>query len=179
MTLKDLKVSKKILLAFAALIALSAVGDGVVLAQLRAIDRSARLNDQAFDLSADVRTIKGGLIEQQNAIRGYVMSGNATFLDTYRQQAAATQAALDHFAANAETEGQRQQTEVLKRAIDGWRAQHADRPLALTDDPATHAQAVAMMSAKSLGGLRATINALDAEQARVQDARFGAGLAPY
>uniref|UniRef100_B0T987 Methyl-accepting chemotaxis sensory transducer n=1 Tax=Caulobacter sp. (strain K31) TaxID=366602 RepID=B0T987_CAUSK len=172
MALVDLKVSKKILSAFAALIALSAVGDAIVLAQLRAIDRSARLNDQAFDLSSDVRTIKSGLVEQQNAIRGYVMSGNATFLDTYRQQAAATQTALDHFASNAQSPGQREQAEVLKGKIDAWRVQYGDRPLALSDDAATHDQAMAIMSTKTLGELRTAIDALETEQARVQDARF-------
>jgi methyl-accepting chemotaxis protein len=171
MFLGNLKIVRKLLLAFAVLIAISSVSDAIVFSELRTIKSAAQNNDRTYDLSMDVQLVMRGMVEQQNAIRGYVIGGDPAFLETYRNSSDEIDGALDRFAANTAKPEQKQRALELKAAFATWRARYGDPPLALARDPAARPQAQALVSGKTLGDLRRRLDVISKTQDAVQNER--------
>jgi methyl-accepting chemotaxis protein len=172
MRLADLKTSRKLMIAFAVIIAISTIGDGLVFAKLMTIRTAAEKNDRTYDLSMDVQTITRGLVEQQNAIRAYIIGGQEDHLATYREHDRAVTEAIDRFIKTTASEEQRQRATKLRELIGDWRREYAEKPLALAADPATRGEAAAIMSGKTLGELRATLAEVKDAQDLIQSERI-------
>ena len=173
--LSRLKISQKLTGGFGLLIAITLLANLAVFWNLNTIKSQAEANDRTYDRSIEVQTILRGLVEQQNAVRGYVISGGAeSFAITYREQAAATDKALESFIANTASAEQKALGEKLQRQFAEWRPQHADRPMILAADPATRGQAMQILGSASLGDLRKTVDAMATSQDQIQDERMRA-----
>src|SRR5438309_1975713 len=155
MFLQNLTITKKLLVAFAFLIAISVIADSLVFAELRAIQTATRENDVTYDLSMDVQTVFRGMVEQQNAVRGFVGGGDTSLLKTDKENADAVDAALDDIAAKTANADEKQEAIKLKQTIAEWRAEHGDKPIEQAANPATHGDAVAAASKRTLTELRA------------------------
>ena len=75
MFMNNLKISKKILVAFAALILVSALSSAVVFMKQLSIEDMTLRNDVTFDLALDVKTAGSAVVEQMNAVRTFALSG--------------------------------------------------------------------------------------------------------
>jgi methyl-accepting chemotaxis protein len=173
MFINNLKISKKLLVAFVAIIAVSTVGDGLVFAKLMTIRNAAEKNDRTYDLSMDVQTMLRGLVEQQNAVRGFIISGgDDSFFKTYQEQRQAVDGAMQRFEEKTASPEQKARVQKLRQTFATWRAEHAERPLELARNPATREEALAMMGKKTLGELRATLAEIETAQNAIQNERM-------
>ncbi|WP_334162335.1 methyl-accepting chemotaxis protein [Phenylobacterium sp.] len=160
------------MIAFAAVIAVSVTSNVVVFSQLRHIEELSRLKEVGNDRTLELDVVKTGLIEQQNAIRGFAIGQDPSFEKTYREQVAATDAALDSFIANHRDPHQRQRAEDLQKLFTEWRPEYAEKPLALARDPATRGEAMAILGMKTLGKLRGSIAVLETAQKKLSAQRL-------
>ena len=156
--LNNLKFSRKLFLAFATLIFVAMAGDALVFGKINEIRVASEKNDRTYDLSMDVQVMLRGMVEQQNAIRGYVLAGDPSFLESYKENVAKVDQAIEHFASNTSSPAQKERALKLKEQFAAWRVEYGDRPLELASDPATRPQAVAIMGKKTLGQLRTTLD---------------------
>ncbi len=172
MFLNDLKIARKLLLTFAVLIVIAVVSDGLVFLKLDQIHDAAQKNDRTYDLTLDVEAITRGLVEQQNAVRGYVIKGDGAHLDNYQAHAKIVDEALDRFIAQTASQAQRERAQTLKGKIAEWRRDFTDRPLDLAKNQETHDQAEAIMGQNTLHELQGTLAEISKAQNLLQDQRM-------
>ncbi|MDB5685917.1 MAG: methyl-accepting chemotaxis protein [Rhizorhabdus sp.] len=163
--LDDLLIPRKILLSFALLILSFAAASAFSYRSFVAIEHSAAANDASLRVSDHGKAMLTSMIEQQNAVRGYIMAGDATFLETYRTNRDAFETAAAEFKRLTKLPEQRARAEQLEAAAGDWRAKQADVQIALAGNPETRQQAQEMA-----GRLRLTkVRAAAAEIMRTQD----------
>ena len=170
-----LKLSQTLTGAFGLLIAIVLAAGLAVFAGLAAVRAEAQALDQAHRRAAEIEAVMRGLLEQQNAVRGYVVTGGAeTFSAAYREQTAATDEALQSFIANTGIADHRAQAEQLRQSLAAWRPRYAERPMSLAHDPATRPLALQIVGGRTLDELRRTVRELGAAQAEVLETRRAA-----
>ena len=171
MFLDNLKIARKLLLTFAVLIVVSLIGDAMVFLKLDQIHDAAQKNDKTYDLSLDVEAVTQGLVEQQNAVRGFVMASDASHLEAYAAHVKAVDGAVDRFITDTSSERQRVRAQKLKGMIASWRAEFADKPLALAK-AGSHDQAIELMGRNTLREMQATLDEISDAQHLLQDDRM-------
>jgi methyl-accepting chemotaxis protein len=177
MFLNDLKISKKLLTAFGALILISAISSTLVFLKQLSVEKMTRANDLSFDLVMDVRIAANSVVEQINAARAFALSGEDKWLTQYAANGATDDKALDDGLAKATSPALKELIQKTKQDEVAWRRDYGDRSLVLLRDPATHAQGVELLKVKSLDGLRADTEALIKMETDAQNATVEATLA--
>jgi methyl-accepting chemotaxis protein len=163
-SLKNLNVSFKLVLAFAVLIAVSLTSNIIVYAQLRTITGAARAAVVSADQSALISDAYRGVIEHQNAVRGYGIDLRPEFLKTATESEKKTLETIDRYIRDSTFPEQKARGETLKAAYDRWRINSVRKQLALIADPATRAEGLEMSGRKQLGEIRAALQELDEAQ---------------
>ncbi|HVI34571.1 MAG TPA: methyl-accepting chemotaxis protein [Phenylobacterium sp.] len=155
---------------------MSVTSNLVVFSQLRHIQELSQLKEIGNERTLELDIVKTGLVEQQNAIRGFAIGQDPSFEKTYREQVAATDAALDSFIAKHQAPAQRERAKELKQLFAEWRPEYAEKPLMLARDPATRGEAMAILGMKTLGKLRGSIEVLQVEQKKLSAQRLDAQM---
>ena len=109
---------------------------------------SALLSGQSDGLLTQV-------LEQTNALRGYVIKGDPKFLATYRDSTAAFDKALAGMDAQADAPDLKARIGKMREAMADWRERIGDKVVSLMADPATHGEAADLSGAKGLNAIRA------------------------
>ncbi|HVI31030.1 HAMP domain-containing methyl-accepting chemotaxis protein [Phenylobacterium sp.] len=169
MLLSNLKISRKLIIAFAVVIGILVVANGALFLQLQNIRSASAAHNDAAEAVLEVSEIMASILEQQNAIRAYSVSPDARFIETYNQNVEQTTKRLDAFVAHAKTPDVRARRQKLKAAYDEWRANKAQRQLDLLTNPATHAEGAAMTGQNTLTEVRAVMAEIRAVQAKRDD----------
>jgi methyl-accepting chemotaxis protein len=168
MRFQDLKIPVKLGVAFCALILASAISSGVVFTSLQRIDKASASAQHTLTLSAQGEQIMTLVLEQQNALRGYVIMGDPKFAKTYQESKAEFDAALVAFEKKTILAEQRGRIQVLRGAMEEWRQTIGEPTIALMADPAAgRVQAGELTGRKSLSKIRAAQKDL-IEAARVR-----------
>jgi methyl-accepting chemotaxis protein len=95
------------------------------------------------------------VLEQTNALRGYVIKGDPKFLATYRESTAAFDKALADMDAEADAPDQKARIGKMRAAMADWRERIGDKVVDLMSDPARHGEAADLSGAKGLNAIRA------------------------
>ncbi|NQE62013.1 methyl-accepting chemotaxis protein [Caulobacter sp. RHG1] len=169
MRFQDLKIPVKLGIAFCALILASAISSGLVFTSLQKIDKASASAQHTLTLSAQGEQIMTLVLEQQNALRGYVTMGDPKFATTYQESKAEFDAALDAFEKKTILAEQRERIQTLRAAMGEWRQTIGEPVMALMANPETgRAQAIELTGRKSLSKIRAAQKDLiEAARARV------------
>lgn len=170
MFFQNLAMSRKLMGAFAVVIAVFFGVSVMLFSNLNALRADALANGRLFDMTGEARTMMGSVIEQQNAVRAYAILGKAEFLKTYQENAAKLNAAAQKFNALAETDEQRALGTEFMDAVKEWHETRLDRTIALAADPMTRPEAQEMAGVKQLGSMRKTMEKIMA----LQDERLAA-----
>ncbi|MDZ4374603.1 MAG: methyl-accepting chemotaxis protein [Phenylobacterium sp.] len=174
MNFNNISFLKKLIVAFAALIAISLASNAVILWNMKTIESNAASNDRTFDLSMDAQTILRGVVEEQNAARAYLLAGDTDMIDSYRANGRMVDAALDRFIEKTASAEQRTRAQKLKADIIAWRAENVEKPMTMAADPAGHIQAMQIMGQKTLKVVRDELDTIVAAQGEIQDQRVQA-----
>jgi len=155
MRFQDLKISTKLGIAFSALILAFAVSSSVVFFSLQSIEKASTSSQRSLVLAGQAETMMGLMLEQQNALRGYVLSDNPAFVELYQTNAAQFDKALDAFEAKTTQAPQKERVQRMRTAMANWRRDFAEPTLAAMTDPiAGKAQASALIGKTSMDDLR-------------------------
>ncbi|TAJ12184.1 HAMP domain-containing protein, partial [Patescibacteria group bacterium] len=101
----------------------------------------------------DVSAILYHAVEQQNAARGFAATRNADFLKNYEKDGATVDNNLAAFTGRTTRPEQKERAARLKAEIEAWRVKN-DEIIALSRDPATEFQALAMIDEVRLTKVR-------------------------
>jgi len=154
MAFKDLKIPVKLGIAFFALILASALSSAVIFSSLQKIDEASTGTQRSLTLNAQGEEIMALVLEQQNALRGYVILGDDSFAKTYAEAKDKFDARLDAFEAKTTVPEQKARMQKLRAAMGAWRRDIGEPALALMAGGGRH-QAGQLVGKKSLGEIRA------------------------
>ena len=156
MSFSDLKISAKLGLAFCALILTSAIASSIVFVSLQRIDEATVASERSLALAATAEEALTLILEQQNALRGYVLMGDKKFAKTYEESSAKFDQTLDGFATKTTIPEQKARIQRLREAMATWRHDIGAPVMSLMNDPAAgRDQAIQLTGKKSLTALRA------------------------
>ncbi len=168
MSFNDLSVSKKLTLSFAGVVSILLVMCVAVFMSLGHVKDATTNNDESHaELAAETAALNA-LVEQQNAVRGFVATGSESFVDSVNKQGETFDAALHTLSTLPLDADEKAALGSLKDAAAEVRGEE-DAQIAASRNPATRAQAIASLSTSGrLTKSRAIVKALaDPEQARM------------
>lgn len=144
MKLSNLPLSRKLMIAFAAvLLAIAAMG-ATVFINLRALTAAGEMRSSINQITRDTAAVEYKLARQENALRGFMLSTDDYYVERVESHRADFKSALtairEHGAADIDA-----QADAVEAAADEWYEQIAKTGVALARDPATRLQAIAMI----------------------------------
>ena len=157
--MSNLKVAHKLLLAFAVLVIGVVAAGALVGASLASIQRITGLNARSYAHIDAISDTAAALVEEQNAVRGYVASRDASFLKKRAKYAKEYVQALERLQAGAETSEAKTRLDALTKAV-GVFHDEIDKQIVDADNPAT--LETARLEIASTGRLTATRKVLEA-----------------
>jgi methyl-accepting chemotaxis protein len=164
----NLKISRKVITAFALVLSLFATSSIVVYVSMASAMSAAEKNNRSYANSTLVEETLAATVEQQNALRAYLLTTEPKYLDRYRTEGERADKAIETFSQNTSLQEQRKRADQLRVALTEWRTQQADRQIALMQDPATRDVAHALTGQLPLTKVRDLHAALsDAQDALV------------
>ena len=168
--LNNLKVARKLLVAFAILVAAVAGAGALVWSGLSTIHRVTALNEHSYAYVSAVDETLMALVEQQNAARGFVASLDPSFVEKYDKQQAEYDRHFQTLLAGVESDDEKGRTTALTAAVEVFRAA-AHQQIANANDPAQlEATRAGMASAGRLTDVRAVLKSMrDNEQAQLAE----------
>jgi methyl-accepting chemotaxis protein len=162
MTLNNLNIAKKLVVGFAVLVTTVTVMCVALLVSLHSIRTAVAQNDVEVAQLADANTFLMGMVERQNAVRGFVATGDKSFRDKVDAATRSADGAIAHWSQIAPDEAR--QIAGVKAAGDEANAQE-DGQIAMAGDPAKRAQTIVTLG--TVGRLTQTRAALKVETDRV------------
>ncbi|MCW7546270.1 methyl-accepting chemotaxis protein [Aurantimonas litoralis] len=158
MKINDLRMARKLALAFFAVIIATVTADFLVYRSLDAIGINADLNQKSFGLTIDAEQMVENMVEQQNAVRGYLLSSDEAFVATYQNAKSKFISHANSFKANTVSNEQKSRVERLEAIVANWQANSAERQLELARNPLTREQAFALTGKLTLAEGRVLID---------------------
>ena len=134
--MSNLKVAQKLVLAFAILVAAVIAAGGFVGASLLSIQTATAANERSHATVSTLNQTLAALVEQQNAVRGYVASLDPSFLEKQDKQVQAYQAEYAKLREDAESEAQLARLDKLAAAVAVFHDE-MKRQVAHAKDPST------------------------------------------
>ncbi|MFN3521768.1 MAG: methyl-accepting chemotaxis protein [Phenylobacterium sp.] len=145
MMFDNLKISRKLGISFAAITLTIAAMGAVTLMNLRALDEARAATAQSRDSMVALTEAKFFLARQENSFRGYLLSIDPYYIDRANKHRANFKARLKTLRdVNGDPVVDAKATEA-EAAADKWFATIVEDGARLASDPATHAQAVALV----------------------------------
>ncbi len=158
--MKNLRISRKLLLAFALLVAGVVAMGGFVLTAMHGVGQATARTRAANDEKAGMVAVTAALVAEQNAVRAYLLTQQDRFLQIMQTEAAAYKAALARVRAEEPDPAQRARLDATDALIREFQAQALDRQVALARDPQTRPQALALLDGPYMARITAAIAAI-------------------
>ena len=136
MSLNNLKFSQKITLCFAGVVIIVLAMCAIVFFEMKANEAVSDRNDDSKVVLTTTDSALNALVEQQNAVRGFVASGDAKFEDTYKSRGADFDKALQSLATGATDPAAIARIDSMKQAAATAQAEETAQ-LAERRNPAT------------------------------------------
>ena len=142
--LQNLSVSRKILISFGLLLTLSVGVMGFIMLQIAGADGARQDVAQATRMMAALDHVQGAVRDQQNGIRGFLISGDSSNLKSYGTGMVAYGKWMDELRASLAGNDHLAQVEEMDAAVKRWVGEVASPQIRLMQHPDTVPQARAM-----------------------------------
>ncbi|WP_448205727.1 methyl-accepting chemotaxis protein [Azospirillum sp. sgz302134] len=158
----NLSILKKLLAAFAFVIAVTAGVSAVTWWQVSFIQKSNGWTIHTYEVLKTMDALMASMVDQETGVRGYLLAGDEKFLAPFRAGQSAYEKALSH-VKDLTSDNAAQQTRLadLDRIAKTWMNDIAGKEIALMGKPATQEQARAMEAGaagkQSMDALRAKV----------------------
>ena len=133
--LNNLKVARKLLVAFAILVVAVATAGALVWSSLSTIRQATALNEHSYAYISTVDETLMSLIEQQNAARGYVAGLDPSFVDKYQSLQADYDKHFQTLMDGVESDDEKARAAELSSAVAIFHTE-AEQQIAQAKDPA-------------------------------------------
>jgi len=159
----NLRISRKLTAAFAAVIAVIFASSAIIYDRLRVIELAKNSRVHTTNILETLQHAMDAMVDQETGLRGYLIAGDAKFLEPYRNGSNAYGAAMQR-AKELTLDNPMQQSRLdqLNELAKNWRA-IAEREIGLMAKPETSNEARALES--SMAGK----NAMDQVRAKVNE----------
>ncbi|MBS0359986.1 MAG: CHASE3 domain-containing protein, partial [Proteobacteria bacterium] len=155
MSFNDLNISKKFAVGFAAVVTIVTVMSVAVFLNLRSIKAAVADNDLEVHELNYVHDVQLQIIERQNGVRGFAITGDKSFLKAVDEALAKYHADIAGWSKEAPEDAAHVQS--IKAEVDSIFAEQ-DHQVAMAADPATHEAALIDLGRKGrLNKIRAMI----------------------
>jgi methyl-accepting chemotaxis protein len=145
--INSVSVSRKLAFAFGAMILTLVAVAAVVVSNLAVVEAARRENEQSHKAIAAVAAANFYTLRQENSFRGTLLSGDPYYSDRVRKHRASLKATLEELRKlEANSPEDLKLVEEAEAAADTWWRDIVEAGELLAADPATHDQAVAMVS---------------------------------
>ncbi|MEX6508391.1 methyl-accepting chemotaxis protein [Jiella sp. M17.18] len=168
----DLATSRKLILAFVAVIATSLLANALLYGSLKAINRSSDGNDQSFELNLGLARMMQSVYQQQSAVRGYMLKPDDAYLQQYKDAKAAFDKEFQAFQQNTVSKEQKDRIVELKNQIENWQTNSADLRIQLAGDPATRELSAGMLGQVPLTDAQTILAAINKTERALIDERI-------
>ena len=177
--LQDLSVPKKLTLAFSAMMAACGLATLMVLWSVASLHKADQADAASSEIYRASTFVLSSAVEQQNAMRGFVATGDESFLTTYEEAGKALVEYQADLAATDVRGAYGSQQGLIKAAADSFHM-GAEGLIRLTRNPETHQLARdSLDSVARLSDLRAAVEDLQAKEAAVAAINAGAKAKAY
>ena len=144
MKLSNVPISRKLILAFAVvLLAIGGMG-GTIFLQLESLKQADAQRDAGNKLVQDVSAAEFSLARQENSLRGFLVSADPYYLERLDSHRANFKAKLDDVRVGGDAEVVTQ-VNAAEAAADAWYDRIVTQGSALAANPATRAEAAALV----------------------------------
>lgn len=134
----DVRIGRKLALAFLLLIVGSFIVSGVTFAQLHFVQTSSRVQDHAHAVLGRLQQAVAAVVDQESGLRAFLLTGEDGYLTPYRSGRAAFEQALEEVRSMISGDPEQQARLLdLARLAGRWRSDHAAEVIELGRDPAT------------------------------------------
>lgn len=156
----NLRIAPKLILCFGSVALALSLLAVMLLNRLNAAEDSNHWTKHTYEVLDALDGVLIGMIDKEAALRGFLLSGDEKFLDTYHRGVELVDGNLDRLASRTSDDPRAQErvAQLRASALD-WRQNHAERAMTLRRDPNT---AQAGMDAEISGAGRTQMDALRA-----------------
>ncbi|MDP5277310.1 methyl-accepting chemotaxis protein [Sphingomonas sp. DG1-23] len=169
MSLQNLPISRKLAGAFAALIVIFAGIGAIVFVNLSALATAADDKERSLRAMEITQKLLTGVLEQQNAARGFAILGKEEFAKTYQENGEKFFKTVDEFKEFSTSKEQHARADQLITNVKTLR-EKLDHIITLARNPATRGQAGELSGVKMLGEIRPLIKEIaEVQEGRVED----------
>ena len=159
-----LKLSGKMIMAFAAVILVVLAAGAFSSRNLAELESVSMRNTNSIQVAADVDLMLTHLIQQENALRAYTMLGREEMLDEYRTNMSAFATVANRFRESTRLPEQQDRLRLLQAEVKELNDGRFAEIIALTRDPATRERARQMSGGKQLPAVRDIIDSMKVRQ---------------
>ncbi len=160
----NMRISRKVVVAFAILVLASLATNGAVYWNLKQIEETSRQLEQTTNILNNVVQIRSAIYEQVSNLRAYTIYANKRYTDGYQEN----EAKLLESVATLERISNSALIRRIKDLYTEFNDEGAKPQFKLAGDPETHEQAVAMVRSGYLDSKVIDFNQLLAEFERSQ-----------
>jgi len=163
----NLKMARKIVLSFALAIFMVCASGVVVATSLSAMRSSTLENVNSLRVKELVSEMLAGVVQQENALRGYAMLGRAELLDEYKANQDVFAKAAKEFDERVKLADQRERFAKLTAEVKDLNDRRFAELITLAGNPETRARAQEISGQKQLPVVRAVVAELLTRQDEV------------
>ncbi|MFP5514871.1 MAG: methyl-accepting chemotaxis protein [Alphaproteobacteria bacterium] len=173
----NLRIGGKLLAAFAALIAITGIISVANYSTLSSIQSSIGWTIHTYRVIQRTDAVLAAMIDQETGLRGYLVSGDDTFLAPFRKGGQDFDRALSEVRSmTADNPQQQARLAELQKHAETWRRTVAEKEIALMSRPETREEARAM-EAKALG--KSSMDSIRSLVVQIEDAEHALLEARY
>jgi signal transduction histidine kinase len=134
----NLPISRKLMTAFAAVVAVIFVCSATVYDRLRVIEWAKDLRTRTANVLDTVQDATDAMLDQETGMRGYLLTADATFLEPYHAGGPAFTAAFRKLKdLTSDNPAQQSRLDELNDLAKKWRSEIAEPRIALAANPDT------------------------------------------
>ncbi|WP_238189931.1 CHASE3 domain-containing protein, partial [Methylobacterium frigidaeris] len=180
--LSHLPIAAKIAAALAFLLLVSLTVMAVSWRNLRTIEETGRWDVHSREVLETLDRVVAAMLNRETGLRGYLLSGEASFLEPYRAGEADFAAALKRARSlTVDNPAQLARLDALARLEQAWTSEVAARAIRLMGEPATQAEARRLETSgagkAAMDGLRANAAEIAASERDLLARRSGESAA--
>jgi signal transduction histidine kinase len=160
----NLPISRKLMAAFAAVVAVIFLSSAIVYDRLRVIEEATDWRVHTAEVLETLQIAMDAMLDQETGVRGYMVSGNEISLESYHSGGNAFTAAMRTLKGlTSDNPAQQSRLDELNELATDWRSGIAEREIALMAKSETHEDA------RALGRSMVGKTAMDLIRAKVDE----------
>jgi signal transduction histidine kinase len=146
----NLQISHKLMVAFAAVVAIIFVSSAIVYDRLRVIEAAKNLRVHTTDVLDTLDIALEAMLDQEIGVRGYLLTGDQKFLEPYHKGGEVFGVAIRKLRdLTSDNPAQQSRLDELNELATKWRSEVAERKVALMASPKTREEAHALTASEA------------------------------